>query len=439
MKNIRQVGEYAVPGDDSVIHNVMVIGRYAYMSYYKRGMRIVDISSPANIREVASFETWDGRSIIDNTCFEGAWGVYAEENGRVYISDISTGIWVFDFAQARESLPEAQFTFPRGGEQFFQGQQIQIEWEISEPDDDSFNSITADHAILAQQLELSIDGGVTYEPIATQLNGDARSFSFKLPAVLTEQGKLRLVLNAGSSPLFFHSDGLFKIIPNIPNDKPPSVRLISPQGGEQFIVGQQIRVDWVSSDDKGLISQRIGFSDDFGRTYTELARLDGNAQSALINLPQIVSLNCRIRITVDDGTNPPASSATASNFAIFAKLPVIRALALKASSLDRLMIDLDPAGDLLPQSSHIRPSHEENENNVTVEINSGSGLVAYREQGKVLRGGTRLITKGLLANGQKTREAIPEGKTVTIRLTNNNGARAEVKVIRQGLTFNIQK
>ncbi|MCZ6690986.1 MAG: hypothetical protein O7H41_15465, partial [Planctomycetota bacterium] len=46
--NIQQVGSYeAIP--NIIIHNAVIDGRYAYISYYVEGLHIVDISDPSNI------------------------------------------------------------------------------------------------------------------------------------------------------------------------------------------------------------------------------------------------------------------------------------------------------------------------------------------------------------------------------------------------------
>ncbi|MEW6733470.1 MAG: choice-of-anchor B family protein [Acidobacteriota bacterium] len=524
LKNIRQVGEYSVnKNEDAVIHNAMVVGNYAYISYYRYGLRIVDISDPKNLKEVAFYDTWNEKPVFNSRCFEGAWGVYAQENGRVYISDISTGLWVFQFPLVNDSAPSATFSFPRGNEVFGQGQQIQVEWTAKD-----------DRGIVEQQLEISLDGGSTYTPLASQLSGDIRSFAVKLPSVTAEQARLRLSVRDSSNPLVAIESGIFKIVadasptiqvifPNggevfspgqaltvqwksaddrklsaqsvelsldggtnfttigqlngelqqlvvnlpgvttdkaiiritvtdsinapvsdlsdrvfrISDDKLPTVRLKSPNGGEQFEAGQQIRVDWTSSDDRGLRSQSLALSTDAGATFTELVRLDGTTQSVLVNLPQVVSQNCRIRISVEDGIYDPVSSISEADFAIFTKLPRIVALALKPDKLDRLVIDLDPNGDHLP-TRQISPLHEEGEDKAKIEIDSGSGFIAYSKPGKIAQNGTRLITKGKLVDGRTTRQAIPSGVPVKIRLTNSNGARAQVTVIRNGTTFSLQ-
>jgi len=100
LRRIRQVGEYIAPdSENTTIHNAWWSGNRVYMSYYEKGLRVVDVSDPTAPQEVGFFDTWDGRTPL-GPCFAGAWGVYVEELGdgltRVYVSDISSGLWIFD-------------------------------------------------------------------------------------------------------------------------------------------------------------------------------------------------------------------------------------------------------------------------------------------------------------------------------------------------------
>src|SRR5262249_40748087 len=72
-----------------------------------------------------------------------------------------------------------------------------------------------------------------------------------------------------------------------PVDLPPTLSLAAPTGGEHFIVGSTVRIQWTASDDKGLQSQRVEFSAD-GNSFTLIAPLDGNARSFDWKVPQLI-------------------------------------------------------------------------------------------------------------------------------------------------------
>jgi len=97
---IHQVGEYIAPDSgETTIHDARWVGNLVFMSYYQKGLRGVDVTDPTMPREVGFFETWDEETPL-GPCFAGAWGVFTEEleGGviRVYASDISSGLWIFD-------------------------------------------------------------------------------------------------------------------------------------------------------------------------------------------------------------------------------------------------------------------------------------------------------------------------------------------------------
>ena len=91
--NIQEVATYSA-NPVNTVHNVHVRGRYAYVAAYKDGLHIVDISDPTSPVLAGSFDTYSG---ADGPGFNGAWGVYPFHPPWVYVSDISSGLFVFRF------------------------------------------------------------------------------------------------------------------------------------------------------------------------------------------------------------------------------------------------------------------------------------------------------------------------------------------------------
>ena len=76
----------------AIDHNGFVRGNRYYMSNYKRGLTILDITNPASPVEVGLFDTY---SPNDLTGFAGAWGVYPYlPSGLILVSDINGGLFV---------------------------------------------------------------------------------------------------------------------------------------------------------------------------------------------------------------------------------------------------------------------------------------------------------------------------------------------------------
>ncbi len=93
LQNVSKVADYSnAPGD--VVHNVHISGRYAYVSWYTAGVRVIDMIDPTHPREVAYYDTYPGES----GGFNGVWEVFPFfPSGRIIASDRQTGLWVFTF------------------------------------------------------------------------------------------------------------------------------------------------------------------------------------------------------------------------------------------------------------------------------------------------------------------------------------------------------
>ena len=73
-------------------HNLYVQGNYMYQSNYNSGLRIFDISDPANPVEVAFFDVHPGS---DNAGFSGSWSNYPYfESGTILVTGIESGLFM---------------------------------------------------------------------------------------------------------------------------------------------------------------------------------------------------------------------------------------------------------------------------------------------------------------------------------------------------------
>jgi hypothetical protein len=106
----RQIGSYRTPrsvgpGDpgagDYVIHNNFLVGTTLYTSWYTDGVRVIDVRTPSDPREVAFFVPPatenpvkpSQRGVLTNTT--QVWGVVVDPaTGLVYASDMNSGLWI---------------------------------------------------------------------------------------------------------------------------------------------------------------------------------------------------------------------------------------------------------------------------------------------------------------------------------------------------------
>lgn len=87
-------------------------GRFAYLSHYKHGVEVVDVSDPLRPRLVGFYDThpgadadveptWNGSLAPSHEkegfLYEGVWGVDWTDDGRIVASDMNRGLFVFRY------------------------------------------------------------------------------------------------------------------------------------------------------------------------------------------------------------------------------------------------------------------------------------------------------------------------------------------------------
>jgi choice-of-anchor B domain-containing protein len=83
-----KLGDYDL---NTIVHNVFILGRTAYMSHYVDGVHIVDLADPTNPTMVANYDT----STVGSG-YAGCWGIHVfTDHGLVYASDMQNGLYVF--------------------------------------------------------------------------------------------------------------------------------------------------------------------------------------------------------------------------------------------------------------------------------------------------------------------------------------------------------
>ncbi len=83
----------------STIHNLYIVGNFAFVSHYTAGFRVYDVADPAN---PVLLDTYDTAPLLTGDGYDGCYGVYPwGPGGIVYASDSDNGLFVFtveDFA-----------------------------------------------------------------------------------------------------------------------------------------------------------------------------------------------------------------------------------------------------------------------------------------------------------------------------------------------------
>jgi choice-of-anchor B domain-containing protein len=91
-----------IGGNTATDHNGYTIGDRYFVSHYKRGLVIFNVSNPRALVEVGSFDTYLSPS-ANTAGTDGAWGVYPFlPSGTLLVSDIENGLFLL---RRNETLP----------------------------------------------------------------------------------------------------------------------------------------------------------------------------------------------------------------------------------------------------------------------------------------------------------------------------------------------
>jgi hypothetical protein len=96
------VGQWTNPEEpSSSVHNAFIIGDRAYCSWYTAGLQVFDIHIPTTPERIGFYDTYPS----SGSTFAGAWGAYPfTPSGTIYLSDISTGLYLFALTPAYATL-----------------------------------------------------------------------------------------------------------------------------------------------------------------------------------------------------------------------------------------------------------------------------------------------------------------------------------------------
>ena len=100
---VSQVAKYD-PHDWTSAHNVHIRGDIAYLSYYRAGVEILDVSDPFTPTLVGWFDTWDFEDhpledghAHETSLYSGAWGIWPYGD-HIVATDTAHGLFVFDYS-----------------------------------------------------------------------------------------------------------------------------------------------------------------------------------------------------------------------------------------------------------------------------------------------------------------------------------------------------
>jgi len=188
---------------------------------------------------------------------------------------------------------------PNGNEYWRAGTNHFITWQCSD--------------IAIVKIEYSVDGGVGWTTITSNVTASTKSYNWTVPgAVPSTQCKVR-VIDANFISAFDQSDSLFTIYQ-------PNVKLIKPNGGEEYQIGVYNDVEWESND---IDNVKIEMTTNNGSTWNSITSSTAAAQKKYSWVTTgNAATTCKVRISYSlDAT---VNDLSDSKFTIFKYPEVIK-------------------------------------------------------------------------------------------------------------------
>ncbi len=243
---------------------------------------------------------------------QGVIRVVARDAAGNQAGDRSDANFIIQAQPAGDTIPPTvQVLSPNGGEILQANQQFLIQWLSSD-----------NVAVVAHDVKFSRDGGATFTDIATNLSGATKSFSWMVPLQATSQGVIRVVArDAAGNQAGDRSDANFIIQAQPAGDTtPPTVQVLSPNGGEVLQANQSFLIQWLSSDNVAVVAHDVKFSRDGGTTFTDIAtNLSGATKSFSWSVPLQATSQGVIRVVARDAAGNQAGDRSDANFIIQAQ------------------------------------------------------------------------------------------------------------------------
>ncbi len=212
------------------------------------------------------FYTWNPvPNINSNLC---KIRIYDAKDGEP--NDVSDSV----FTITNQLSKSVKVVSPNGGERWIAGSTQEIKWEA-----DGVQNI---------KIEYTTNSGVTWNAVVAS-TPNTKSFSWQsVPNVTSDNCRIRV--SDASDPTFFdESDNYYSMTPT------PTVKVTVPNGGEFWQSGSNQEIRWVS---ENIPNVKIEFTSDGGANWsTIVASTPSIGTYTWNNIPNMTSLQCKIRIT----------------------------------------------------------------------------------------------------------------------------------------------
>ncbi|MEW5841695.1 MAG: hypothetical protein AB1775_00375, partial [Bacteroidota bacterium] len=195
------------------------------------------------------------------------------------------------FSIVKNSNKSLRITSPVGGETWQAGTSAQITWYSS--------------GIDSVKIDYTIDNGQNWNVISNSTKNTGIYYWQPIPNTPTTLAKVR-IRDAQDGVTSSESPNPFQILPE------QSVKVISPNGGEQWYAGSSNNITWQSTN---IANVKIEFTIDGGASWsTIVASTPSTGVYSWNGIPNVSSLQCKIRIS--DASDGIPGDVSDNNFTI---------------------------------------------------------------------------------------------------------------------------
>ncbi len=304
---------------DCEFHGCNII---ANMTWYESVLQDVDVIKEALLRGpvTTGFDVYYNFYYYQDGCYEGPSGTYIGRHAVVIVgwSDkmcSGEGAWLcknswgedwgmdgffyikYDCCDIgrigtqivyEQSPAKLTIAAPNGGETFIEGSDCNISWIV-----DRHRAIPD-----AINIYMSIDGGARYPYLVVENFESGSSFVWKTPTIPT--GKARVLIEAvvdGVTGGMDTSNDIFTIEPDY---LWPEVTVLYPNGGETFAPGDTVCIEWIATDNAGIDSVNIYYSEYGSYVYIPIAVGEEFESPYCWVVPEDIGDECIVKITAYD-------------------------------------------------------------------------------------------------------------------------------------------
>ena len=265
-------------------------------------------------RHLVSLAQWAGQTV--DLVFSGHnWNGYGDHVCDIYFDNI-----VYVSGIPDTIPPEVTVDAPNGGEIWLVGSEQEILWTAED-----------NVGVNCDSVFYSIDNGANWELIAAHM-GNPQSHTWTIPNTPSDECLIKVaVYDAAGYSDEDISDGVFTIAPDV---EPPTVTVLSPNGGEVVGTGSWTNITWEADDNVAVVGDSVFLSIDGGANWELIGTQTGNPQSYNWHVPNTPSEECLIKVVVFDAGGLLAEDISDGEFTIFYQEPppVTYAVVIKQST-----------------------------------------------------------------------------------------------------------